>query len=310
MDRTAIGRHLAALVVPFRESLEVDYERLRAVCRRMLEVDGIDGLVVNAHAGEVDTLTTEEREQIVRVTQEETRSAGKLVVSGVLPLGGSYPSAISMAQRMRDAGADSLLLLGPPGFGRGVDAVPEVAGEYTQAVASAVDVPIIYFTAGPLSGINYTPEVIRQICLVDGVVAVKDTMWTPQGFETNHRMIRELDSDIAVLSGNDNCIFQNFISGADGTLLILHLAMAPAIIEMYRAIQDNDFKSAKAINDRYTTFVADLFARPMLKMPSRFKFVLKELGILENDFTRPPVPALLPAEAEKLARHMTSLELR
>src|SRR5690606_23693346 len=133
MDRSAVGQHLAAVVVPFASNLSVDQEGLRAVCRHVLKVEGIDGVVVNAHAGEVDTLTAEERLDVLRIAGEEARAHGKKAVSGVLPIPGSFPGAITMARHTEDAGADGLLLLGPPGLGRGVNAVPEVAREYTQA---------------------------------------------------------------------------------------------------------------------------------------------------------------------------------
>ena len=77
MTDSRVGQHLAALVVPFKANLEIDQEGLRAVCRHMLTDEGIDGIVVNAHAGEVDTLTTEERELVVQIASAEARAHGK-----------------------------------------------------------------------------------------------------------------------------------------------------------------------------------------------------------------------------------------
>jgi len=301
MTQPVVGRHLAALVVPFTASLEIDDRALRAVCREMLAIEGIDGIVVNAHAGEVDTLTAEERVHVLEIAAAEAKAHGKKIVGGVLPQPASYRVAQAMARDAEAAGADSLLLLGPAGFGRGVDLVPEVAAEYTRAVASAVSIPIIYFTAGALSGINYTPEVVKQICSVDGVAAVKDTMWSPQGFEASRKAILSLGRDVAVLSGNDNCLLPTFVSGADGTLLILHCVMAEAIIAMYDAVAANDLHAARAISDRYDHLVTLLFQRPMLKMPARFKYLMHLKGVIPNDLTRPPVPALSAAEGSALA---------
>lgn len=309
MAGSNIGRHLAALVVPFKDSLEIDESAFRRVCQHMLKVDGIDALVVNANAGEVDSLTESERLKVVEIARDEAHAAGKQVVASVVPVPGTNAAAVRTAREMQAAGADSLLLLGPPAFGRGVDALPEVAGQYARDVASSVSIPVIYFMAGPLSGINYTPEVVKQICSVDNIVAIKDTMWTPQGFDANLKALRKLGRGTIVLSGNDNCLFQNFVSGAQGTLLILHLVMAEAILQMEQAVRANDVARAKEINNRHEALVALLFARPMLKMVSRVKYALKAMGVIPNDVTRAPMPGVTPEEMQAISAQLAELKL-
>ena len=307
MSRPSIGRHLAALVIPFKENFDIDDSALRQLCQFMLKVDGIDGLVVNANAGEVDALTEEERLHVLRVVRDEAHAVGKLVIGGVVPVPGTNEVAVRTARTMQDEGADALLLLGPASFARGVDAVPEVAGKYAQDVASAVKIPIIYFMQGPMSGINYTPETVRQICSVDNIVAIKDTMWTPQGLNANIRLLRNLGRGTVVLSGNDNCLFHNFASGAQGTLLILHLVMANAILAMEAAILSNDLDTARKIHERHEALVGLLFARPMLKMPSRVKFALKQMGVIPSDLTRSPIPPVSAEEAKAISVQLSEL---
>lgn len=307
MSRPPIGRHLAALVVPFKDNSDIDEAALRQLCKFMLQVDGIDGLVVNANAGEVDALSEEERVQVLRIARDEAHAAGKLVVGGVVPFPGTNSAAVRTAKTMQDEGADALLLLGPTSFARGVDATPEVAGQYARDVASAVKIPIIFFMQGPMSGINYTPETVKQICSVDNIVAIKDTMWTPQGFDTNLKLLRNLGKGTVVLSGNDNCLFHNFASGSQGTLLILHLVMAKAILEMEKAVLANDLDAARAIHERHEALVGLLFARPMLKMASRVKFALKHMGVIPSDRTRAPVPGVSAEEAKAIAGQLDAL---
>lgn len=304
---SSIGRHLAALVVPFTASLEVDEKALAAVCRHVLQTKEVDGLVVNANAGEVDALTEEERLLVFRVAKEAAHKAGRKVVASVVPVPDTNKAAAHSARQLQDAGADALLLIGPKAFARGVDAVPDVAEAYARDVASAVSIPIIYFMQGPLSGINYTPELVSRICSVKGISAVKDTMWTPQGYDGNMRAIRKLDRGVAVLTGNDNCLFHNFTSGADGTLLVLHCVMADAIVRMYAAVQANDLKRAREIHEQHEALVGLLFQRPMLKMASRIKHVLHHMGVIPNNLTRAPVPVVTKEEAAALGTHFSKL---
>jgi 4-hydroxy-tetrahydrodipicolinate synthase len=309
MNHSPVGRHLAAMIVPFKESMEIDEDALRTLARRMLRLPGIDGLVANANAGEVDALTEAERLRVFEIVRDEAHAAGKKAVAAVVPVPYTNEVAARTARQMENHGADSLLLLGSTAFSRGVDAVPEVAGKYAQDVAGAVRIPVTYFMAGPLSGINYTPETVRQICSVDNVVAIKDTMWTPQGFEANLNALRKLGRGTVVLSGNDNCLLQNFVSGADGTLLVLHLVIGAQILDMYESVQANDLRAAQVIHEATSELTRLLFARPMLKMSSRIKYALQAMGVIPHHSTRSPMPGPTPDEMKAISAQLTALKL-
>lgn len=304
-----IARHFAAVVVPFAADDSVDEAGLRSVCRHCLSMAGVDGLVVNAHAGEVDLLSTEERLLVLRIALEEASKQGAKVVAGVVPVPGSTSGAIMEARAMQSGGAHGLLLLGPSSFGRGVEFVPEAGEAYVRAVASAVTIPIIYFISGALSGINHTPELVRRLCGVDGVVGAKDTMWSPQGFDTNRKVYRGLDKDFDVLTGNDNCVFYNFVGGADGTLLILNTVLGGEIVRMFDLVQAGDIGAARAIHERYERLVEMLFARPMIKMPARHKHILQYWGVISSARTRAPLPGLSSEEGAALIAECDSLGL-
>jgi 4-hydroxy-tetrahydrodipicolinate synthase len=297
------------MVVPFSASMEIDEAALRAVARRMLRLPAIDGLVANANAGEVDALTDAERVRVFEIVRDEAHAAGKKAVAAIVPVPSTNEVAAKTARQMESLGADSLLLLGSVAFSRGVDAVPEVAGQYARDVAGAVRIPVTFFMQGPLSGINYTPETVREICSVDNIVAIKDTMWTPQGFEANLKALRKLGRGTTVLSGNDNCLLQNFVSGADGTLLVLHLVIGEQILRMYELVQSNDVRAAVAIHNATEELTRLLFARPMLKMASRVKYALEVMGVIPHHRTRSPMPAPTKEEMKAISAQLTALQL-
>lgn len=291
-----IGRHLVAVVVPFKDTLEIDEPAFLKVCRNMLDVTGIDEIVVNANANEVDTIEEHEHIRLTEAAAQEAHTRGKIAVSGVTPQPGSYTVAARMAKHAKTAGPDALLL-GPSIFDRSVELVPEVAEQYTRPVADAVDRPIIYFVASALSGINYTPDVVKRICPIDQVVAIKGTMWSLQAFDVNLKLLRSTNRGTKHHSGNDNCFFYNFVAGADGTLLMLHCVMGKHIVKMHDLVSKNDVAEARLINELYKPLVALRFARPRLEMPTHIKHVMHLRGQLENAITRPSVPLLLAANA-------------
>ncbi len=307
MPKTDVGKHLAALVAPFKSDLSLDEHALRRVCRHVLELGGIDALVVNAHASEVDSMTSEERVRMVEVVGDEARAKNRKVVSGVVPFPGSNAGAVATARAMEKAGADSLLLLGPGWFTWGVQMLPEVVETYVRDVASAVSVPVLYFVAGDYTGIKYTPELVQRICSVDNVVGIKDTMWTPHGFDANLKAIRGLGKPMKVLTGNDTCLYENFLSGADGTLLILHCLLGAPILEMFDAVKKGDTGRGLNIHKTYERLVELLFQPPMIRMPSKMKYALSLIGVLPEATTRPPVPPPSDEEKEAIRTEMEHL---
>ncbi len=309
MPKTDVGKHMAAVVAPFKSDLSLDEHALRRVCRHVLELGGIDALVVNAHASEVDSMTSEDRVRMVEVVGEEARAKNRKVVSGVVPFPGSNAGAVATARAMEKAGADSLLLLGPGWFTWGVQMLPEVVETYVRDVASAVSVPVLYFVAGDYTGIKYTPELVQRICSVDNVVGIKDTMWTPQGFDANLKAIRELGKPTVVLTGNDTCLYENFLSGADGTLLILHCLLGAPILEMFDAVKKGDTGRGLDIHRTYERLVELLFQPPMIRMPSKMKYALGLIGVLPEATTRPPVPPPSDEEKEAIRSEMERLGL-
>jgi dihydrodipicolinate synthase/N-acetylneuraminate lyase len=302
-------RHLAAVVAPFRKNLSLDEQALRQVCRHVLKLDGIDGLVVNAHASEVDSLTGEEQIRMVEIVGEEARAKNRMVVSGIVPIPNSNAGAVAKACTMEGAGASALLLVGPSWFTWGVQMLPEVVEAYVRDVASAVSIPVLYFVAGDYTGVRYTPELVQRICSIDNIVGIKDTMWTPQGFDANLRAVRKLGKAIDVLTGNDTYLYYNFLSGADGTLLILHCLLGEQVLEMYAAVKSGDVKHGLRIHQTYEHLINLLFQPPMIRMPARMKYALSLIGVITEIVTRPPVPAPSDNEKNEIRNEMERLGL-
>lgn len=292
--------HYTAVVTPFDEDGAVDTVALRALCEHLIEVPGITGLVANANAAEVDALSQDERRTTLRVTAEVAHAAKKTVIGGLAPVPSSFSGAVANAREFTDDGADSLLVLGPTAFARGIHKDPQLAGEYVSRIYEAVHLPIIYFLAGSLSGINYTSQVIAEICKADGVVAVKDTMWSTEGFASTKRTIEEINPSVKVLTGNDNCVFGTLREGAVGTLLILNCLAGAEIVAMDRAVRTNNLQQAREIDTKIGPLVDAMFQPPMLKMASRAKAALELKGVLANSFTRLPVPTLTGTERLEL----------
>ncbi|MFQ5694243.1 MAG: dihydrodipicolinate synthase family protein, partial [Nitrospinota bacterium] len=198
------------------------------------------------------------------------------------------------------AGADAIMLLGPRWFSWGIG--PEDVYRYVASVAEGGEVPILFFVTGAYAGVRYTPEIVGRLCRVPGVIGIKDTTWTTQGFEANLEAVRKEGRGLKVLTGNDTLLFYNFVAGADGTLLVLHTLFPELIVEMFEAVQNGDVNLAKAVHDRIGPAANALFEPPMLKAVPRMKEALVWAGRMESARVRAPLPELGRQEREALRR--------
>jgi 4-hydroxy-tetrahydrodipicolinate synthase len=307
MTQRGIGPHLAALVVPFTAQDTVDEAALRGLIRYVAGTRIMNGVVVNAHAGEVASLTLDERRVVIEVAVEEAHRHGLQVVAGIDPHPDTHLGAIRMGKEIEAAGADAILLMAPKWFSWGI--TPEVVHGYVKALADHVQTPLLFFTMGAYSGVHYTPEMVRRVADVPRVIGVKDTMWSTDGFEANLRVLREVPRPFTVLTGNDTHLFYNFLAGADGTLLILNVLYPEIVVEMFDGVRAGDIQRARNAHQRQEELARLLFAPPMLKMVPRMKEALVLLGRLPRADVRPPLPRLGPQERAALRQAIIRAKL-
>ena len=73
-----LGRLLTAMVTPFTESGEVDYEQAKKLALALLD-SGSDGVVVAATTGEAPTLTWDEEMQMFQAVKSAVGDRGTIV---------------------------------------------------------------------------------------------------------------------------------------------------------------------------------------------------------------------------------------
>ena len=298
--KTEPFRHLAACVVPFLEDGKIDADGLRSQMDFLLGTGLMSGLVVNAHAGEGDSLTRQERLEVIDLAVAAARPGGFTTVAAISPSPDTTEAAVDMAREAKAAGADAIILLAPRWFGWGIG--PDDVVRYVSAVAEGGEIPMFYFVTGAYAGVRYTPEIVDRLCRVPGVIGIKDTSWTTQGFEANLEAVRRTGRDVLVLSGNDTILFYNFLAGADGTLLVLHTLFPEMIVEMFESVQGGDINRAKAIHDRLAPAANALFEPPMLKAVPRLKEALVWAERMDSARVRAPLPELSREERDGLRR--------
>lgn len=287
---------LPALVLPFHSDGSIDTESFQRLARHVAGVQGVSGVVVNGHAGEVTSLAPEERRNVVRMAVDAV-GPQRPVVSGIAA---ETPSeAVEHATDAREAGADALLVLPPHLWLIGRD--PGAAQEFFRALTSAVEMPTIVFQyPAKWGGARYSHNELLDLTSLPNVVAVKDASWEISDYEEDYLLLKSQRPEVAVLSANDEHILTSFVIGADGALLGFGSIAAGLISDILEATKKDDLAHARQVDQRlYPLTKAFYKTQPTARMHSRIKHGLALQGLIAEDAVRQPLQPL--DETEQLA---------
>lgn len=160
------GPVVTAMVTPFNENLEVNYDAAQALAELLVQT-GSTGLVVSGTTGESPTLTHEEKVTLFRKVKEAVGNRAA-VIAGT----GSYDTAesVHLSQEAERVGVDGLLLVAPY-YNR-----PSQEGLYQhfKTIAHAVDLPVMIYNIPGRTGVNVEPATLLRLAEINNIVAVKE----------------------------------------------------------------------------------------------------------------------------------------
>ena len=161
-----IGRLLTAMVTPFDEKGDVDFEQAKKLAHALLD-SGSDGIVLSGTTGESPTLTTDEKMHLFSEVKQSVGDKG-VVIAGT----GTYSTAesIELSQEAEKQGVDGLLLV-VPYYNK-----PPQEGMYQhfKAIAGKTNLPCIVYNIMGRTGVNMTDETTIRLSQIDNIVGTKE----------------------------------------------------------------------------------------------------------------------------------------
>ena len=295
---------IPACVVTFDADGKFDEAQYRRYLQWLLP-QGPVALAINADTGEGPHLWPEERERVLRVAVDE---AGQVpVIAGLSAM--FTEQAVEEGKRARDAGAQGLLMFPIPAY-QGTPLDPAVPVGYHEAVARGVGLPMIAFQLQPaLGGVIFSEETLGRIAAIDQVVALKEASFDARLYLLTRRMIERLDRPIALLTGDDNFIYESFVMGAEGALIGFGTLATREQVEMVELTRQDRWAEARAIWERILPLEEVVYGAPVRDYRARTKVALRELGVIESTLMRPPLTAVSDEETGRIRDALVSAGL-
>ena len=219
-----IGRLLTAMVTPFDDEGQVDYEQARRLARALLD-SGSDGLVIAATTGEGPTLTNDEKLKLFAAVKEAVNGRAA-VIAGTGT--NNTAASIELSQETERSNVDGLLLT-VPYYNR-----PTQDGLYRhfEAIARATRLPCILYNIPSRTGVNMTAETTLRLSRVPNIVGIKEASGDLAQIA---RIIDDAGDDFRLWSGDDALTLPILALGGYGVIAVVsHLAG----VQLHRIIDD------------------------------------------------------------------------
>ena len=281
-----------ALVTPFKENGEVNYEKLEEIVEEQI-AGGTDAIIACGTTGEASTMTHEEHldviEYICRVTKKRIP-----VVAGT----GSNctETAVYLSAEAEKRGADGLLLVSPY-YNK---ATQKGLMAHFTAVADAVRIPIILYNIPGRTGVTIKPETIAALCKdVDNIVGVKEAGGSFSAIAT---LMSLSDGKVDLYSGNDDQIVPLLSLGGKGVISVLSNVAPRQTHDICASYFAGDVKTSAGLQLKAIPLITELFSEVNpIPVKAAMNMMGKGVGPL-----RMPLTEMEPQNQEKLKKAMTA----
>lgn len=287
------GRVLTAMVTPFLENGEVDYDEVKRLAVHLIE-NGNDGLVVCGTTAETPTLTHEEKINIVKAVKEVIGGKAAIVVGTGT---NCTRTTIEATKEMEALGVDGVLVV-TPYYNK-----PSQEGLYQhfKAVAEATALPIILYNIPGRCGVNMSPELIARLAQIPNIVAVKEAAGS---IEQVSKIRQLVPADFTIYSGDDSLTLPMMAVGGFGIISVAAHVVGNQVKAMVDAYAAGKVAEATALHQQLYPIFKSLF---ITSNPVPVKYALQQVGFGNGKVRLPLVEA---NEQEKAAVLKTMQDLK
>jgi 4-hydroxy-tetrahydrodipicolinate synthase len=274
-----IGRLLTAMVTPFKENGDVDYEQAKKLALALLD-SGSEGLVVVGTTGESPTLVHEEESRLFKEIKAVVGDRGA-VIAGT----GSNSTAEAIAAT-RDAekiGVDACLLV-VPYYNK-----PSQEGLYQhfKAIANSTKLPCIVYNVPSRTVTNMAAETVVRLSQISNIIGLKEASGN---MEQVAAVISNARKDFLVWSGNDSDTFNLMALGGYGIISVASHLVGLQIKDQIDKFLAGKIAESAAIHRNLMPLVNALF---IVSNPVPVKYALNQVGFRVG---KPRLPLVEPDE--------------
>jgi 4-hydroxy-tetrahydrodipicolinate synthase len=274
-----IGRLLTAMVTPFKENGDVDYEQAKKLAIALLD-SGSEGLVVVGTTGESPTLLREEEHRLFKDIKAVVGDRGA-VIAGTGS--NSTAEAIAATKDAEKIGVDACLLV-VPYYNK-----PSQEGLYQhfKAIANSTKLPCILYNVPSRTITNMSAETVVRLSKIENIIGLKEASGN---MEQIAAIINAVRKDFLIWSGNDSDTFNLMALGGYGIISVASHLVGLQIKEQIDKFLAGKIAESATIHRNLMPLVNAMF---IVSNPVPVKYALNQVGFRVG---KPRLPLVEPDE--------------
>ncbi len=282
-----IGRLLTAMVTPFNEAGEVDYEQAKKLALALVN-SGSDGLVVVGTTGESPTLIRAEEMRLFAEIKSAIEGRGT-VVAGTGS--NSTAEALEATREAEKTGVDACLLV-VPYYNK-----PPQEGLYQhfKTIAQGTKLPCILYNVPSRTVANLSADTAIKLSHIDNIIGIKEASGN---LAQVAKIISDARDGFLVWSGNDGDTLPIMASGGYGVISVISHLVGRQIKEMINNMIGGKVDEAATIHRHLLPLIDAMF---VVANPIPLKYALNCIGFRVG---KPRLP--LTEADEKTAAYIKS----
>ncbi len=285
-----------ALVTPFKKDGSIDDECFKSLVERQIK-NGVKILIPCGTTGESVTMSDDERLHVIKMTIEVAHKLKAKVIAGT----GSNNTAatIDFTRKVRTLGADAALIVAPYYNKPTQDGM---FAHFAEIAKSLKKFPIMLYNVPSRTASNISAETtLRLANEFENIAATKEASGN---FSQIMEIIAKRPKNFKVFSGDDATTLPLISVGADGLVSVCSNEIPKETSIMVEKALDGAWTSARKIHYKILPLMEANFIEAS---PAPCKFVMKEMGLLEENLRLPLVPVTEPTR-KKLKEILKNLD--
>ncbi|MEM0142608.1 MAG: 4-hydroxy-tetrahydrodipicolinate synthase [Candidatus Parvarchaeum sp.] len=284
---------ITALITPFDNKLEVDYEGFKKNIKFQIE-NGVTGIVPLGTTGESPTITENEFKDIVSTSVEVVQNKVPVIVGTG---SNSTEKTVLTTKKAEELGADAALII-TPYYNK-----PTQEGIYRhfEKISNNTELPIIIYNIASRTGVNIETKTMIRLSNLRNVVGVKEASGNINQIAD---VIKQLPNDFIVISGDDSMTLPLISLGGHGVISVASNILPRMTSDMVKLALEGEISKARKLNAYMIPIFRDLFIETN---PIPVKTAMRMLGMPSGGF-RLPLCDMTPQNMEKLRETLSSYE--
>ncbi len=268
-----------ALVTPFRADGSVDDDCFRKLVERQIK-GGVMLMVPCGTTGESVTMSEDERLHVIKLTVEVAHKLKAKVIAGTGT--NNTAATIDFTRKTREAGADASLVVAPY-YNKPTQ--EGIFAHFSEIAKSVKGFPIMLYNVPSRTSSNISAETTLRLAEKhETIVATKEASGN---YSQVMEIIKKRPRNFKVFSGDDASSLPLISLGADGLVSVCANEIPKETSKMVEHALNGSFHFARKIHYKILPLMEANFIE---SSPAPCKFVMKEMGLCEENLRLPLVP--------------------